>query len=321
MAFLAGIDEAGYGPLLGPLTVGFSLFRVPDLEADPWKLLKGTVVKKAPARDTNLRVDDSKKICKGKTGRLKTERAVAAFLGALPSRCGRPPTLREWVLEKPSAASRAWADLPWFGSLRLPLFPNHDPAQIELDAHLIGRACREVGLQPLALGVRAAPATEWNRLTEHHGGKGTALFALTLDCLRVVLREAGRGPLRVWLDRQGARRRYGEGLRRGLAADSVQVLREEPCESLYRVRVDGRTVEIGFQEQADDRQFPVALASMAAKSLRERLMDLWNDWFCEQIPDLKPTRGYASDAKRWLADAVPHLEEIGQTAGSLRRRR
>ena len=79
MAFLAGIDEAGYGPFVGPLSVGWSLFRVPDPGTDLWKTLKGPVARKPNRKDPRLRVDDSKKVHSGPLGRQRLERAVAAF--------------------------------------------------------------------------------------------------------------------------------------------------------------------------------------------------------------------------------------------------
>ena len=45
MAILVGIDEAGYGQLLGPLTVTAAAFSVPDenIRDDFWVLLKQAV--------------------------------------------------------------------------------------------------------------------------------------------------------------------------------------------------------------------------------------------------------------------------------------
>ena len=42
---------------------------------------------------------------------------------------------------------------------------------------------------------------------------------------------------------------------------------------------------------------------MAAKYVRERWMGAFNDWFGERDPDLVPTAGYVTDARRWLADS------------------
>ena len=60
MTVHAGLDEAGYGPMLGPLTVGFSAFRR-EGELD-WRALAGAV-SDAPGEDRDrLVVADSKRV-------------------------------------------------------------------------------------------------------------------------------------------------------------------------------------------------------------------------------------------------------------------
>ena len=49
---IAGIDEAGYGPTLGPLCVGMSAFAMPDPQIpsptpDLWKLLDAAICRPA----------------------------------------------------------------------------------------------------------------------------------------------------------------------------------------------------------------------------------------------------------------------------------
>ncbi len=61
----AGIDEAGYGPLLGPLCVGASVFRIEDWsegEQAPnlWKLLSTSVCRSPTDKRRRIAVDDSK---------------------------------------------------------------------------------------------------------------------------------------------------------------------------------------------------------------------------------------------------------------------
>jgi hypothetical protein len=56
---------------------------------------------------------------------------------------------------------------------------------------------------------------------------------------------------------------------------------------------------------------PVALGSMLSKYLRELHMILFNRYWCERRPDLKPTAGYSVDARRFLEDIAPLRRELG----------
>ena len=75
--FIAGIDEAGYGPLLGPFTAGWSLFRVPSTDTNLWEVTSDCVAQKPGRKDRRLRIDDSKRVNTGPHGRTRLERAVA----------------------------------------------------------------------------------------------------------------------------------------------------------------------------------------------------------------------------------------------------
>ena len=51
-----------------------------------------------------------------------------------------------------------------------------------------------------------------------------------------------------------------------------------------------------FEPRADGCHLNVALASMAAKYLREVCMLQFNRYWAAQVPGLKPTAGYPTDA-------------------------
>lgn len=322
MVFLAGVDEAGYGPLLGPLVVGYSLFQVPAWEVDLWRVLRGGVRRSAAVHAQGrarraLQVDDSKKVFRGRAGRGHLERSVAAFGSLAPGALG----LRPWLERPPGPAGDWFERAPWYGGREGRLCPGASEDRARLDAAQIARGLERGGCALAGFGARCVPETELNALLRSRGGKGGALFEINAEVLRHLLAATGGAPLRVELDRHGGRVRYGALLAAALQPDRVEVLAERTQASLYALYFGDRRVELRFAERADQEHFPVALASLAAKMTRERLMDVWNAWFQARLPELAPTRGYARDGRRWLQQAQPHLPELGIDARLLVRAR
>ena len=83
MAILVGIDEARYGPVLGPLVVSATAWRVPDDTVDRclWDLLRQSVCRQAVRRDRRPPILDSKKLYHRKMGLAGLERSALAALG------------------------------------------------------------------------------------------------------------------------------------------------------------------------------------------------------------------------------------------------
>ena len=62
MAWVVGIDEAGYGPNLGPLVQAAVALYLPDDDPAGWETLKPIVRRCHEKADERLLIDDSKKV-------------------------------------------------------------------------------------------------------------------------------------------------------------------------------------------------------------------------------------------------------------------
>jgi ribonuclease HII len=91
--------------------------------------------------------------------------------------------------------------------------------------------------------------------------------------------------------------------------------------STYRVVGLGRDVRLTFRPRADAEHFCVALASMAAKYLRERLMEEFNHFWLERLPGLKPTAGYPGDSARFMDAIRPAARKLGIAEDAIWRKR
>ena len=134
LSCLAGVDEAGLGPVLGPLVVAGVALRGPR-GIDAWKALEGTVAKRHPG-PRELVVADSKKVKTGPRGLERLERTVLGFWGAW--RGSVPAHVRE-LLELLGVDLARLRRCPWYEDLALALPLCGDRDEIELRVHLLDR--------------------------------------------------------------------------------------------------------------------------------------------------------------------------------------
>ncbi len=310
-----GIDEAGLGPLLGPLvTAGVALGGPPAGREDPFLLLKKVVARKGERRkESRILVDDSKRVFSGKKGLLHLERTALAFMGWA---WGKPPSSAEELAGRlvSGGSPRERASCPWLSSLDLPLPLAASPDQVELDSWLLRKAGEEGGFHLPDLFLAALHPKEFNASIDRTGNKSATHFETILQVLKPALRLA---PDRVVLDRAGGRIHYALPLARAFPGTRILSLEETQVRQRYLLRFrDGSKVEVWFQEKGESFFFSIALASCLAKYVREVFMEAMNRWFRQRLPGLKPTRGYFVDGTRFLQEVreVARNEKVEERA-------
>ncbi len=301
-----GLDEAGYGPLLGPLTYGYAAFRCERGEGPTWTRLAAAASADKGAAATRLVVNDSKEVFdRTARGRARLEATALAFLGARAE--GAPASGRALVACAPAGLAPDDAELrhhPWYSALPETLPVHVDGAALAAHRERLAAALQGSGLALADAGVRVVPVRALNEAFERHGNKGAAHFALGGAVLSALFERYGDEGLDVTCDRLGGRMRYSAQLAGLFPWADVRALREDPEWSEYDVQVGARSMRIRFVEKGDRHWFTVALGSCLAKYARELVMEAFNTWFQRLDPDLTPTAGYVQDGRRWLAESA-----------------
>ncbi len=322
---IAGIDEAGYGPLLGPLVVSaaaLELEAVPMID-DPaavpclWRLLKEAVAKKSPVRKGRLLIADSKIVHHLADGNKLLERGVLAFLKTMDHSAAEELTAST-LLEKLGCTNHDLASLPWYTPQTLSLPWLTDTGDLAIASNMLASAMRAAKVRTRFLRTALVSERHYNRLVATTNNKASALVSITLTHLYHLHTAFGHLGLVVGIDKQGGRDHYTTLLLRSFPEAQLKVLHESAEASSYMLCENspaggggGRRTLIQFREKGETAFLPTALASMICKYLREMCMHSFNAWWCRQIAGLQPTAGYHTDGTRWLLDVEPHLPRLG----------
>ena len=310
MLTLIGLDEAGFGPLLGPLCTGaasLSLnFDPAEGPPDLWSQL-APVVGRSP-RSCEIPITDSKKL--KSSSKLPLRNLLAGLVPFVEL-----ANTTELRTDEDLLRAIGIDDLGPFGAepVDLEQLDGLDQGQRSLRRAKLGRIAGERGIQVEFVRAKATHPKALNELFDTLGNKSSANTTLLFGLLREVLAMDNHHACpRVVVDRQGGLMRYHPLLESKFHGADITAVAETPDISRYRVAREDKTLHIGFETQADAQHLPVALASIAAKTVRELLMNRLNAFFARHQPGLKPTAGYVQDGRRWLSEIgdLPERLEI-----------
>ena len=317
---LVGIDEAGYGPLLGALVVSASAFSVPADRADAslWTELTQSVTDSLSVRDARVRIVDSKKLHKPKEGLAKIERTALAAIHAWR---GLPDRLNAMLSLLSPECAEMLKVYAWYAGNDPSLPLAADAGGVRIAGSLFRQDMNTNGIRLTSLMCEVLPEGHYNRLIDRTQNKAVVLMGLTL---RLMQRMADAHPgqqVRFLIDKQGGRNRYVPTLLKNFEDRRLKIIDEKPECSAYELVRGDSSWQVSFTQKGEGRHLPTALASIISKYVREALMRSFNEYWTGHVPALRPTAGYYEDGLRFLADIRPLLGRLGVREDQLVRAR
>jgi ribonuclease HII len=309
VAVVIGIDEAGYGPLLGPLVSTAVAFKVPaeQVDASLWTLLRKSVARRLRARDARLLITDSKKAYSQATGIRRLETAALSVLHA----AGRSPSTLLGLLRILSPQLPNQLDeYPWYRDFDLELPVDCQADSLKIHANALARDLADAGIAFRGVWCEILLEGHFNRLVAGTRNKSVVLSDLAMRLIQRADESLREPNLTICIDKQGGRDAYGHTLMRSFESAHLHIIEEGPHCSRYELRGQPAVWTVSFMEKGEDHHLPVALASMFSKYLRELFMKGFNRFWQARLPDLVPTAGYYQDGQRFLQDIEAEVRRL-----------
>jgi ribonuclease HII len=319
MVVLVGIDEAGFGPILGPLVVSSSAFSLPHnlLTSDLWQVLRKSIGDRRKHLAGRLLITDSKKAYTRSSGIKHLQRTVMSVLKCLDK---EPATLTELIeLLCPSCLERL-SFYPWYRDIADHGF-SMDIADKEVASVVLAGDLASNGIELLDLKSCCLDVAHYNKMVAAVKNKANVLFSTTCTLIKIAYDNFAGDDLQIIVDRQGGRVHYRSQLQRMFGDMELKILRESTTTSSYELQAGGKAMRVHFVVGADDRFLPVSLASMVSKYLRELLIGNINRYFAGLSSGLKPTAGYWKDGLRFIEDIKTNLPDAKFDSNQLIRSR
>jgi ribonuclease HII len=341
-----GIDEAGYGPNMGPFVVVATAWRVPkELAVEELTELLRPEIQPLPiglrTSAPHVPLGDSKRIYSGKSAWEGLCHGAQFLLEFMEFSQRNVPLLdvtdnqvskelevgclydsqdigtklypQDWVRVK---------QVLWYQNLQLWGAENHGASERltnhSQQANEAARAkLRSLEIEPLSSRGRLIDEREWNRLVEHFQNKSSVLSELTLGLARDLAHDLAidNEAIEIYCDKHGGRNRYHGLLMNAFQDQWFDTHVESSKLSRYSTNWENHPLIIQFRVEGDSL-VPSAAASILAKWTREMAMKVLNGFWGEQAvkhgkPTPKPTAGYYVDAMRFSEDIKEMVAENG----------
>jgi ribonuclease HII len=309
MTIIAGIDEAGYGPVLGPLVISVVALDVPDDKANCslWDLLKDAISDGLHGRKQRLAVCDSKKLYSTRNGVKPLEDAVLSFLGVK----GVKIASFYQLLNSLSCFDREVIDgYPWYTQKDYALPFATSEAVFVNYIDLLQHSLAKHGIRFSHAASCVVAVREFNEQVRSCGNKSTVLFNNSIKHVAKLLKESN-GNVELLIDKQGGRNTYSHLLQKYFPGKEIKILGESSEVSSYVISGKKRSIKISFAEKGETVSLAAALASIFSKYIRDLFMVLENRYWLQLLPGLKPTAGYYTDAQRYLSQ----IEQVRREKG------
>ena len=307
MTLVIGIDEAGYGPNLGPLVIGGSSWQIDQLQNDH---LSTRAAEHFIELQNDIHDDyragrgppwgDSKKIFSRKSTKSETleplERGVFA---AVQIATDTIPKTSDHLLSLLALKAPDDSELTCWKKLNAVALPLETKAPLTIEqSDQATKQLRTHGIRRTGLACRWIFPETFNAALDNGMNKSDILSQASLQLAFDLRNQHPHTPAVIWCDRHGGRKRYAGVVSHCFDAARVEPLSETARCSHYRIHDRECPTFIHFSVGGES-QLPVAVASMTAKYTRELAMDVFNCFWTDHIPSLQPTAGYPVDARRW----------------------